>query len=172
MSLYGVCNNVARDQDTRAVALGDPDGDGDLDIVSGDEDSEVTACENTTASCFSLLTVNKDGPGTGTVRSDPGGISCGADCTETYGVCKIVTLTAHPGVKSYFVGWSGDCEGTERTAQVTMDADRTCTATFGSPVGGIVVPVSKLGLVMPWMGLSAWAGLSAIGVVLFRRHEG
>jgi hypothetical protein len=28
-----------------------------------------------------------------------------------------------------------------------MDADKTCTATFGYPVDGIVVPVSKLGLV-------------------------
>jgi|GEM_PF-4616803 len=27
-----------------------------------------------------------------------------------------------------------------------MDADKACTAAFGYPVGGIVVPVNKLGL--------------------------
>jgi hypothetical protein len=35
-----------------------------------------------------------------------------------------------------------------------MDADKTCTATFGYPVGGVVVPVDRLGLLAPWMGLA------------------
>jgi DNA-binding beta-propeller fold protein YncE len=38
------------------------------------------------------------------------------------------------------------------------------------PVGGIAVPVDKLGLVPPWMGLVTLAGLAALGVVLVRRH--
>ncbi len=37
--------------------------------------------------------------------------------------------------------------------------------------GGIVVPVNKLGLVAPWMGLAALAGLAALGVVLVRRRK-
>jgi LPXTG-motif cell wall-anchored protein len=60
-----------------------------------------------------------------------------------------------------------------------MDADKHCIATFGYPVGGIVVPVNKLGLVAlrlrsgqaPWMGLVALAGLAALGVVLVRRRR-
>jgi len=40
---------------------------------------------------------------------------------------------------------------------------------FPEPVGGIAVPVNKLGLVAPWMGL---AGLVALGVVLVRRRRG
>jgi len=60
-----------------------------------------------------------------------------------------------------------------------MHADKTCTATFGYPVGGIVVPVNKLELVAlrlssgqaPWMGLVTLAGLAALGVALVRRRR-
>jgi hypothetical protein len=38
------------------------------------------------------------------------------------------------------------------------------------PIGGIVVPVNKLGLVAPWMGLVTLAGLAGLGVVLVRRR--
>ena len=38
-----------------------------------------------------------------------------------------------------------EAEGGEIFATVTMDADKTCTAAFGYPVGGIAVPVNKLG---------------------------
>ena len=44
---------------------------------------------------------------------------------------RATTLTAHPGVESHFVSWSGDCSGSDSTAAVTMDADKTCIATFG-----------------------------------------
>ncbi len=94
------------------------------------------------------------GEGTGRVTSEPAGINCGEDCTGDYDQGTVVTLRAHPGVRSYFIKWSGDCVSTgSLSAQVTMDADSTCTATFGYPVGGIVVPVDKLGLVAPWLGL-------------------
>jgi CSLREA domain-containing protein len=39
------------------------------------------------------------------------------------------------------------------------------------PVGGIVVPVNKLGLVAPWLGLVAVAGLAALTVALVKRHR-
>ncbi len=52
-----------------------------------------------------------------------------------------------------------------------MDDDKTCTAAFGYPVGGIVVPVNRLGFAVPWMGLAALAGLVALGVVLLRRRK-
>jgi sugar lactone lactonase YvrE len=45
--------------------------------------------------------------------------------------------------------------------------------TFGypDPVGGIVVPVSKLGLVAPWMGLAALAVVAVAAVVVRRRQS-
>jgi len=101
------------------------------------------------------------------VISDPAGINCGADCTEVYNDGTMVTLTAYPGVNFYFVGWSGDCDA---SGQVTMNADKTCIATFGYPVGGIVVPVSKLGVVAPWLALVALVVLAALAVVLVRRR--
>ena len=118
------------------------------------------------------LTVNTTGigEGTGRVSSEPSGVLCGEDCTGSFGHGMVVTLTAHPGVKSY-VEWSGDCTGAGITAQVVMDADKSCTATFGYPIGGIVVPVDKLGLVAPWLGLATLAGLAALGVVLVRRRK-
>ena len=40
------------------------------------------------------------------------------------------------------------------------------------PVGGVVVPVDKLGLLAPWLGLAALASFATLGVVLVRRRRG
>lgn len=80
------------------------------------------------ASAQHTLTVTKSG--TGTVTSNPAGINCGTDCTETYNSSASVTLTAAPATGSTFAGWSGGgCSGTG-TCTVTMDAAKTVTATF------------------------------------------
>ena len=77
-----------------------------------------------------LLTVNRNGSGTGTVTSTPVGINCGADCTEPYAFNTSVTLTASAAANSTFSGWSGEgCSGT-LTCQVTMNQARNVTATF------------------------------------------
>jgi CSLREA domain-containing protein/uncharacterized repeat protein (TIGR02543 family) len=123
-----------------------------------------------------ILRVSKAGTGTGTVISDPTGINYGVDCAEWYDEDTPVTLTATPDAGSVFAGWSGDCSGTNPTTTVTMDADKTCTATFNLwtppvPIGGIVVPVNKLGLVAPWLGLAALASLAVLTVALVRRRR-
>jgi subtilase family serine protease len=66
------------------------------------------------------------------VNTDPAGIDCGADCTETYPGGTVVALTAAPDAGSSFAGWAGDCaaSGTAGRSSVTMDVDRSCTATF------------------------------------------
>ncbi len=122
-----------------------------------------------------ILRVNKAGSGDGTVTSDVAGINCGADCAEWYDEDTPVTLTATPAGDFVFAGWSGDADCSD--GQVTMDADKTCTATFDQaqppePVGGIVVPVNKLGLVLPWLGLGALVSLVTLTVALVRRHRG
>ena len=73
------------------------------------------------------LTVSKAGTGSGTVISNPVGINCGADCSETYNNNTLVDLTANPSTGSNFAGWSGDCS---TSGQVTMTANKNCTATF------------------------------------------
>jgi len=95
---------------------------------------QVTLTANTTVTAtFELartLTVARAGLGTGTVTSNPAGISCGADCTEDYINNTVVTLTAGAAVGSIFTGWSDvGCPGTG-TCVVTMNAAKTVTATF------------------------------------------
>ncbi|MFN3481314.1 MAG: InlB B-repeat-containing protein, partial [Thermodesulfovibrionales bacterium] len=74
------------------------------------------------------LTVIKSGTGTGTVTSNPAGINCGSDCSEDYTSGTTVTLTAQADSGSTFAGWSGDADCSDGV--VTMDADKSCTATF------------------------------------------
>ncbi len=73
------------------------------------------------------LTVSKTGTGSGTVTSSPAGISCGSACSAEYEENTVIALTATPAAGSIFVGWSGSagCGGT-----ITLDADKTCVATF------------------------------------------
>ncbi len=87
------------------------------------------------------LTVSKAGNGTGTVTSVPAGINCGADCTEGYNFGTQVTLTATPNTGSTFAGWSGDPDCSDGV--VTMQAAKTCTATFNLQV--LTLTVSKAG---------------------------
>lgn len=68
------------------------------------------------------LSVEKTGNGSGTVTSDPVGIDCGLNCSETFDEGTLVTLTATPDDDSVFAGWSG-CDTT---------SDTTCTVTLGS----------------------------------------
>lgn len=75
-----------------------------------------------------VLTVSKTGSGDGTVASTPTGIHCGSDCAESYTNGAVVMLTAEPTVGSIFAGWSGDPDCHD--GLVTMNANKTCTATF------------------------------------------
>ncbi|MBD3853048.1 MAG: hypothetical protein IFK93_17190, partial [Acidobacteria bacterium] len=76
-----------------------------------------------------ILTVTKAGTGEGTVTSDPPGIDCGATCAAPFDYGTVVTLTPSPDAGSHLVGWSGNCDP---SGQVTMDAEKTCTATFNA----------------------------------------
>lgn len=76
------------------------------------------------------LTVTRVGTGTGTVTSNPSGITCGPTCAAVFDSSTLVTLTAAPNANSTFTGWSGGgCSGTG-TCTVRMDSARSVTATF------------------------------------------
>jgi uncharacterized protein (DUF2141 family) len=89
------------------------------------------------------LTVTKAGTGSGTVVSIPTGINCGADCSEVYNQGTSVTLTATPALGSTFEGWSGDGDCSDGV--VTMNANKTCTATFNIEVVEYTLTVTKAG---------------------------
>ena len=104
------------------------------DSVNGSNQCVVamTAAKSVTAT-FNLvrhtLSVAKAGSGTGSVTSSPAGIDCGGTCSTTFAHGTSVTLTATASAGSSFAGWSGACSGTG-SCTVTMDADRSVTATF------------------------------------------
>jgi hypothetical protein len=74
--------------------------------------------------------VSKAGTGSGTVTSNPAGISCGSDCSENYAVNTPVTLMASATTGSTFAGWSGTCTNSTGICSVTMSAAKGVTATF------------------------------------------
>jgi hypothetical protein len=93
------------------------------------------------------VTVEKSGTGLGTVTSNPAGISCGDNCSESYDSGTQVTLTATPQAGSTFDGWSGGgCSGTG-SCTITLNSDVTVTATF-SPIAQVtdyLLTVNKTG---------------------------
>ncbi|HZR83380.1 MAG TPA: hypothetical protein VFD92_19960 [Candidatus Binatia bacterium] len=76
------------------------------------------------------LTVGKLGNGDGSITSAPAGIDCGASCASDFAVDSVVTLGEQPAADSFFGGWSDACSGAASSADVTMSAAATCTATF------------------------------------------
>jgi hypothetical protein len=76
------------------------------------------------------LSVVLAGGGTGTVKSSPAGVDCGATCAASFFKGTSVTLTARAQTGSTFTGWSGGgCSGTP-TCQITIDGNATVTANF------------------------------------------
>ncbi len=129
-----------------------PDPGSGLTGWSGDADcSDGVVTMDAAKSCtanFTLiiqhpLTVTKEGTGTGTITSSPGGIDCGADCAENYDENTVVTLTATPDAGSIFDGWSGDADCSDDV--VTMSASTVCNATFSLSTQQFTLTVSKLG---------------------------
>ncbi|MCC6222019.1 MAG: hypothetical protein IT201_00835 [Thermoleophilia bacterium] len=106
------------------------------DLVTGNEclivNQNVDRTVTVTFRRAYLLSAARAGTGSGTVTSSPAGISCGADCAETYAEGTTVTLTAAAAAGSTFTGWSGACTGTG-ACTLAMTAARTVTATFDAP---------------------------------------
>jgi len=74
------------------------------------------------------LTVNYAGDGSGLVAAGCVGTLVPPGLRYAYGT--VVTLTAVPSATAFFAGWSGDLSGTANPITITMDRDKTVTATF------------------------------------------
>jgi CSLREA domain-containing protein len=109
------------------TAFGDACG-GTTCMLTIDADRSVTA---TFTQRQPTLTVNRTGSGAGMVSGT--GIDCGADCTESVVPGTTITLVAAPAANADFAGFSANCVpviGQPLQCTVTMDADKTVTATF------------------------------------------
>ncbi|MDZ7365706.1 MAG: InlB B-repeat-containing protein [candidate division KSB1 bacterium] len=98
------------------------------------------------------LTVNTVGSGSVTLNP-PGG---------TYSVGTVVTLTATPASGFQFSGWSGDLSGATNPAMITMDGNKTVTATFA--------PLPKHRLAINLLGAGTVAANPSDSLLLY--HEG
>lgn len=102
-------------------------------VTLGDGDFNLCTFENTLQ--YSL-TLDKDSDGAGTATSSPMGIDCDGACmTENADFdfdTGVVTLTATADFGSQFDGWGDDCApaGMAMDAMITLDMDRTCSASF------------------------------------------
>jgi hypothetical protein len=74
------------------------------------------------------LRIVKFGTGLGSVSSSPAGISCGADCSQSYAHGTVVTLNLRPtaGSAATITGDDPDCHD----GRVTMNHDMTCRVFF------------------------------------------
>ena len=105
-----------------------------VEVADSTEATTVTATFAASGADQFVLNVAKDGAGTGTVTSNPDGINCGTDCTETFAEATTVTLTATPDEGSEFAGFTNCVTGdtaNECTVDVSnADAPIDVTASF------------------------------------------
>jgi hypothetical protein len=117
------------------------------DSAVGNQCTITMSTDKTVTATFDLvnrtLTVSKVGTGSGTVTSNPPGINCGSTCLANFSSGTVVTLTPTPNVSSIFISWSGDPDCAD--GSVTMDADKTCTATFNLVQHTLAVNITGTG---------------------------
>ena len=90
----------------------------------------VTAVFALNSSPSFAVTVSVRGSASGTVTSNPAGITnCAGTCTASYISGTPLLLTAAPGAGATFKQWGGACGGAT-TCTVTVDAAKSVTATF------------------------------------------
>ncbi len=95
--------------------------------ITLDSDREVIV----TFDVYRRLTIQKSGAGTGTITSDPLGINCGSTCNNTFSSGASIVLTATPGYKSTFAGWTSGCDYIlSGMCYLILSSDRTVKAQF------------------------------------------
>ncbi|TMQ68720.1 MAG: T9SS type A sorting domain-containing protein, partial [Candidatus Eisenbacteria bacterium] len=113
-------------------------------------------------------TLTTDLAGSGSITRNPN--------LAQYSAGSSVQLTAVPGQGSVFVEWFGDADGSANPINLTMDADKTATATFAdttrpaalvlAPNGGESVTVGGL-ISLKWKATDN-VGVTAVDLLLSR----
>jgi len=89
-------------------------------VTDGNKTTNSATYSFTTAGLTYTLTTSTIG--NGTVAKSPD--------QPSYNAGDVVTLTANPTTGSTFTGWSGDASGTTTPLNVTMNSNKSITATF------------------------------------------
>ena len=80
----------------------------------------------------STSTVSVTVTGSGSVESSPAGINCPGVCDADFAKSGSLMLTATPEADQTFLGWLGDCAGTDPVCVVKTNKSRNATANFSS----------------------------------------
>jgi uncharacterized repeat protein (TIGR02543 family) len=105
---------------------------GDCGGITNSMTMTITAAKTCTATFAPLYSLTITLPSNGKVTSQDGYLNCGSSCSKQYIGGQLVTLQAIANTGKIFTQWGGDCSGTTNPLTVTMDANKTCTATFVS----------------------------------------
>jgi len=107
---------------------------GDLSGASNPESVVMSADRSVNAGFATLYDVSASATGPGSLTLDPPG--------GTYPAGTVVTVSALPGAGAAFTGFSGDLSGTVTPQPLTVDADKTVSASF---VAQYTLAVSAVG---------------------------
>lgn len=106
--------------------------------------TEAATVSATFAANQHTVTASTTDVGTGTITSDDGGITCGADCTSSVSYGDVVTFTAAAAGGSTFIGWGGDCAAEpSNVCTIMVTGDVTVSAAF--VIGNEFLTVTKSG---------------------------
>ena len=108
---------------------------------SGSCSVSMTEARNVTATFTRVNSLNVNRTGDGLVTSNPSGINCGGDCSETYPLGTVVTLSAFESPGWTFNRWEGACTGSGQ-CQVTMSEARVVTAVFDPELNVTIASVA------------------------------
>lgn len=107
----------------------------DVDLGVGNGEPDLALPPNPPPGSFRVTVTVGGGAGTGSVVSQPGSISCGVGpnaCAADFTAGTVVALTAAGTNGSVFSGWSGACAGQGAVCTLTVNADLSASANFGT----------------------------------------
>jgi hypothetical protein len=98
------------------------------------------------------VTVNKVGPGTGTVTSTPANIDCGSTCLGTFAYGTTIFLAAAPDATQLFLGWSSTACAGQGACAFTLTSNTVVSAAFSPPPNIVFATSTKQAAALGGLG--------------------